>query len=62
METVEKAKYKTSLIAPGLKNNARVTNIIIDLENEKGPVYNYKLDKINLGKVVSKQKNIRQKR
>ena len=42
---VEKARYKTSLIAPGLKNNARVTNIIIDLENEKGPVYNYKLDK-----------------
>ena len=42
---LEKARYKTSLIAPGLKNNVRVTNIIIDLENEKGPVYNYKLDK-----------------
>jgi D-alanyl-D-alanine carboxypeptidase/D-alanyl-D-alanine-endopeptidase (penicillin-binding protein 4) len=41
-------KYETSLRAPGLKNIAEVTNIKMDLENFKGPVYNYELDKQNL--------------
>ena len=41
---LEKGKYKISLAAPGLKNSAQVTNITIDLENNKGPVYNYKSD------------------
>ena len=41
---MEKEKYKTSLTAPGLKNIAQVTNITMDLENNKGPVYNYELD------------------
>ena len=41
---LDKAKYKTSLTAPGLQNNAEVANITMDLENNKGPVYSYKLD------------------
>ncbi|MDC3107833.1 D-alanyl-D-alanine carboxypeptidase [Paracoccaceae bacterium] len=41
---VEKGKYEISLTAPGLKNSAKVTNITVDLENNKGPVYNYKID------------------
>ena len=41
---LEKEKYKTSLTAPGLKNIAKVTNITLDLENNKGPVYSYELD------------------
>ena len=43
-----KAKYKTSLTAPGLKNIAQVTNITMDLENNKGPVYRYELDENEL--------------
>ena len=43
MEKVGIGKYKTSLTAPGLKNIA-VTNITMDLESNKGPVYNYELD------------------
>ena len=39
-----KANYEISLTAPGLKNSAQVTNITMDLENNKGPVYNYELD------------------
>ncbi len=42
---LEKAKYKTSLTAPGLKNIAQVTHITMDLENNKGPVYIYALDR-----------------
>jgi len=41
---VEKGKYKISLTAPGLKNSAQVTNITMDLNNNKGPVYNYEID------------------
>lgn len=44
---LEKAKYKTSLTAPGLTNIAQVTHITMDLENNKGPVYNYVLDRNN---------------
>ncbi len=41
---VEKGKYEISLTAPGLKNSAQVTNITMNLENNKGSVYNYKID------------------
>ena len=41
---LDRAKYKISLTAPGLKNSTQVTNITMDLDNKKGPVYNYELD------------------
>ena len=41
---LDKTKYEISLTAPGLKNSVQVTNITMDLENNKGPVYNYELD------------------
>ena len=41
---LDKATYKTSLTEPGMQNNAEVTNITMDLEYNKGPVYSYKLD------------------
>ena len=41
---LDKTKYEISLTAPGLKNSLKVTNITMDLENSKGPVYNYELD------------------
>ncbi len=55
---LEKAKYKTSLTAPGLKNIAKVTNITLDLENNKGPVYSYELDETKLKERWSVNKRI----
>ena len=55
---VEKGKYNISLTAPGLKNSTKVTNITMDLENYKGPVYNYKIDKNELTESWSVNKRI----
>ena len=44
---LEMEKYKTSLTAPGLKNIAKVTNITLDLENNKGPCIGMSLMKRN---------------
>ena len=41
---LDKMKYEISLTAPGIKNSVQVTNITMDLENNKGPVYDYELD------------------
>ena len=55
---LEKGKYKISLTAPGLKNSAQVTNITMNLENDKGPVYNYKIDENKLEESWSVNKRI----
>ena len=54
---LERAKYKTSLTAPGLKY-CKSNKYNLDLENDKGPVYSYELDETKFKERWSVNKRI----